>query len=166
MANAAFGVYPSKCLTDSQGGGMRQPASKKHVQNKAHSPLKNQESRIIKNQEFDCSLMDSPFRILSFNASKIRAIGHQPRGQCLTAKRSLLLYFHLIRNFLPQVYSIFRVFKTLFEMLHDRGYLVTSEDLQLTVERFKQEKCMQNFFVAKLRPNFLTREPWCAQVGF
>eukprot|EP00667_Euglena_gracilis_P021291 EG_transcript_23275 len=41
-----------------------------------------------------------------------------------------------------EVYSIFRVFKTLFEMLHDRGYLVTSEDLQLTVERFKQEKCI------------------------
>lgn len=37
---------------------------------------------------------------------------------------------------------MYRVFKTLFEMLHDRGYLVKDEDLDLSAERFKHERCV------------------------
>uniref|UniRef100_A0A7S1N9M2 DNA-directed RNA polymerases I, II, and III subunit RPABC1 n=1 Tax=Eutreptiella gymnastica TaxID=73025 RepID=A0A7S1N9M2_9EUGL len=41
-----------------------------------------------------------------------------------------------------EVYRMFRVFKTLFEMLHDRGYAVQDQDLNLTVDRFKRERCL------------------------
>ena len=41
-----------------------------------------------------------------------------------------------------EVYRMFRVFKTLFEMLYDRGYLVKDQDLELTVERFKNDRCL------------------------
>ena len=44
-----------------------------------------------------------------------------------------------------QVYRMYRVFKTIFEMLSDRGYLVKDQDLELTVDRFKQERCMLRF---------------------
>ena len=37
---------------------------------------------------------------------------------------------------------MFRVFKTLFEMLYDRGYLVRDQDLDLTFERFRSERCL------------------------
>eukprot|EP00906_Rhabdomonas_costata_P020058 RCo029157 len=40
-----------------------------------------------------------------------------------------------------EVYRVFRVFKTVFEMLHDRGYLVAEQDLQLTLDRFRAERC-------------------------
>eukprot|EP00996_Jenningsia_fusiforme_P003848 NODE_4649_length_781_cov_24.319672_g4305_i0.p1 GENE.NODE_4649_length_781_cov_24.319672_g4305_i0~~NODE_4649_length_781_cov_24.319672_g4305_i0.p1 ORF type:complete len:234 (+),score=39.36 NODE_4649_length_781_cov_24.319672_g4305_i0:61-702(+) len=42
---------------------------------------------------------------------------------------------------MTEVYRMFRVHKTLYEMLADRGYLVDDQDRNLTMARFREEKC-------------------------
>eukprot|EP01006_Ploeotia_vitrea_P056067 TRINITY_DN68062_c5_g6_i1.p1 TRINITY_DN68062_c5_g6~~TRINITY_DN68062_c5_g6_i1.p1 ORF type:complete len:215 (+),score=14.84 TRINITY_DN68062_c5_g6_i1:57-701(+) len=40
-----------------------------------------------------------------------------------------------------EVLKMYRITKTVYEMLWDRGYLVTDEDLNLELDRFKETKC-------------------------
>ena len=58
---------------------------------------------------------------------------------------------------------LYRVRKTVCEMLHDRGYVVSSDDLKMTFDQFK-EKFPEAKYVQDLRLSMETSYYVCARL--